>query len=596
MSNFGKFDLKVLLTSKKVKLSMKLKSKYNKYKMTSKANKTVRAFEIKNIKNQKLNNSESTSKPLVSPETKHKLNVYSTTHFKNVTVKLGAFFNRRTQVMKANTFVALRNSMIMKNRVIDGVEYAHIEIENHYISRFIEKVKKFNNRETERQVAIVALSALLVFVTVESTFLKENAIEVYANDTLVGIVEKDPTLDAKIMIDDVINIASEEVGSDVTLYNGDINSMKIDLKPTHADAEEMVAYSDIIQSLSTVNEVKVEAYEIKINGESIGFASDLDAYNRALETYVNQFKSNKDGVEVTNIQVQDEIVLTKSPTYEYNVLTEEQMIAKFSESVVGQREHEVIAGDTIWQIAFDNGLTEQELLSLNPEVAKTGEIYPGDTVNLIKSTPRVSVTMTEVHTFTDIAYRDVEEVKNDKEYVSYKKVINEGSDGKSIFTIELKMVNGQEVKRTTLNEEILVAPVTKVIEVGTINTPAKKSSGIFITPTKGRRSDNFAARGGTHKGIDIAVPAGTPIHAADGGVVKFAGWYAAYGNLVIIDHENGYQTYYGHNSKLYVSAGDRVYQGETIAGAGSTGRSTGNHCHFEIRINGVPVNPDKYLK
>ena len=80
------------------------------------------------------------------------------------------------------------------------------------------------------------------------------------------------------------------------------------------------------------------------------------------------------------------------------------------------------------------------------------------------------------------------------------------------------------------------------------------------------------------------------------GTVTFAGYKGSYGYLVIIRHDNGTQTYYGHNSKLLVSAGQKVYKGQQIAKAGSTGRSTGTHCHFEVRINGKAVNPLNYLK
>ena len=83
--------------------------------------------------------------------------------------------------------------------------------------------------------------------------------------------------------------------------------------------------------------------------------------------------------------------------------------------------------------------------------------------------------------------------------------------------------------------------------------------------------------------------------AADGGTVTYAGYRGSYGNLVIITHDNGTQTYYGHNSSLTVSVGDKVYKGQQVARAGSTGRSTGVHCHFEVRINGTSVNPLSYL-
>ena len=98
-----------------------------------------------------------------------------------------------------------------------------------------------------------------------------------------------------------------------------------------------------------------------------------------------------------------------------------------------------------------------------------------------------------------------------------------------------------------------------------------------------------------HAGIDIGVDYGTPIHAADSGVVVYSGWISGYGNAVIIDHGGGISTLYGHNQSLAVSEGQSVSKGSVIADAGSTGNSTGPHCHFEVDVNGSPVNPMGYL-
>jgi murein DD-endopeptidase MepM/ murein hydrolase activator NlpD len=98
-----------------------------------------------------------------------------------------------------------------------------------------------------------------------------------------------------------------------------------------------------------------------------------------------------------------------------------------------------------------------------------------------------------------------------------------------------------------------------------------------------------------HTGIDIAVPSGTPIRAAGDGVVYSAGWKGSYGNAVIIDHGSGIMTLYGHNSGFAVSTGQTVKRGQVIAYAGSTGNSTGPHCHFEVRVNGTPQNPRAWL-
>jgi murein DD-endopeptidase MepM/ murein hydrolase activator NlpD len=122
------------------------------------------------------------------------------------------------------------------------------------------------------------------------------------------------------------------------------------------------------------------------------------------------------------------------------------------------------------------------------------------------------------------------------------------------------------------------------------------SSQGFIWPASGTITSGFGPRWGRmHEGIDIAGGSGSPIHAAASGTVIVAGWSGGYGNLVVIDHGGGISTAYGHNSSLAVSVGQQVSQGQTIAGMGTTGHSTGVHCHFEVRVNGGAVDPMGYL-
>ncbi|MBC7100009.1 M23 family metallopeptidase, partial [Candidatus Bipolaricaulota bacterium] len=124
----------------------------------------------------------------------------------------------------------------------------------------------------------------------------------------------------------------------------------------------------------------------------------------------------------------------------------------------------------------------------------------------------------------------------------------------------------------------------------------------FTWPVRGTISSSFGPRihpiygvPSFHTGIDIAVPEGTPVRAAAGGTVTFSGWQEGFGLLVVIDHENGYETYYGHLSRLLVAPGQSVSAGETIALSGNTGLSTGPHLHFEVRYLGTPVDPRPLL-
>ena len=137
----------------------------------------------------------------------------------------------------------------------------------------------------------------------------------------------------------------------------------------------------------------------------------------------------------------------------------------------------------------------------------------------------------------------------------------------------------------------------KIREEKTINgiclacVPVKSG---YISSRFGSRE---SIRNHVHKGIDIAAPAGTTIKAAGSGIIKSAGYNeGGYGNLIIIDHGNGVQTYYGHCSSINVTTGQRVREGEKIGAVGSTGNSTGNHLHFEVRLNGEQINPEIYAK
>ncbi len=109
------------------------------------------------------------------------------------------------------------------------------------------------------------------------------------------------------------------------------------------------------------------------------------------------------------------------------------------------------------------------------------------------------------------------------------------------------------------------------------------------------RTNPISGRREQHQGLDIPAPYGTPIVAAEGGIVITSGWVGGYGNTIMINHGGGLVTLYGHNSSLKVSKGDYVQKGQTVALCGSTGMSTGNHCHFEVRLNGSHTNPNPYL-
>lgn len=192
-------------------------------------------------------------------------------------------------------------------------------------------------------------------------------------------------------------------------------------------------------------------------------------------------------------------------------------------------------------------------------------------------------------------------------YEEAEKVVTELKDKNSMnkddisyllkYETEAKEFTGTEEAVANLYVEKPVVKQNRAVNtkktVDYNNTPLELA---LIKPIEGIITSRFGNRSrGLHTGLDIATSGGTPIKVAASGVVTYAGYKGSYGNLVVVNHGNGIETYYAHCRSIYVNAGDSVSQGTVIAGVGTTGNSTGNHLHLEIRVNGVAKNPQNYL-
>lgn len=339
------------------------------------------------------------------------------------------------------------------------------------------------------------------------------------------------------------------------------------------------------------------AYCLYVDGERIG----ATPYKGALEQLLEQMQlsaTNEGTISVSfaeNVEVKEEYVATDS-LMNLGFLAETLYSTKTAEVT-----YTVAKGDTWSEIAEDHGLTSKELLALNPGY-DMDKLQIGEILTMSASVPYLTMTVVQQEKYVDSVAFDVEYTDSPDIYVGDYRVTSPGQYGAADTVANVTYVNGEETERTVLSSVTLRQPVTEHRLQGTKPKPITAASGTFRWPTTGRISSRFGGRsspGGVgstnHKGIDIAVPYRTPIYAADGGTVTYAGWMGGYGYLVQIDHGNGYVTRYGHNSSLTVSVGQKVYKGQQIARAGSTGNSTGNHCHFEVRYNGVARNPLNYL-
>ena len=171
-------------------------------------------------------------------------------------------------------------------------------------------------------------------------------------------------------------------------------------------------------------------------------------------------------------------------------------------------------------------------------------------------------------------------------------------EAKAVINTKLKEIKkADEIKIAKAKAAAAASKVTKVAKVTNVSGvkfTVRPVSGT-ITSRFGYRSSPGGVGSTNHKGLDIAAPNGTSIYAAAGGTVEFSGYKGSLGKLVIINHGNGVKTYYAHCSRLKVSAGQTVKAGTNIAAVGKTGTATGYHLHFEVRVNGTSVNPQKYL-
>lgn len=246
-------------------------------------------------------------------------------------------------------------------------------------------------------------------------------------------------------------------------------------------------------------------------------------------------------------------------------------------------------GDTIGGIASKFGISINTILWANGLTARS-YIRPGDTLKILP----VSGLTHKVVKGDTIGKIATKYQAKAEDIISTNNLQENGAD--IVIGEELIIPGG--VKPATYTSSATsnnsYKPLTNVTAPApSVETPA--GSG-YLWPAGVRRITQYY--GWRHTGLDIGGPVGTPLYASKAGTVKVSqcGWNGGYGCYIILDHGGGVQTLYGHASQLYVSVGDQVSQGQTIAAMGSTGRSTGPHIHFEVRINGARLNPLKYIR
>lgn len=287
--------------------------------------------------------------------------------------------------------------------------------------------------------------------------------------------------------------------------------------------------------------------EVTIDGEAVGYIADKDKFETKINEIINKDEEAKLFTTIENMPEYSLKFVDKSEQ-----TNEEVILAKLEDS--SETTYKLYA------VTLD-GEEKAVLASLEEAekiVDEMTEKYEDD-IDLDIGITDVITTNKEDGSTVKVASADIDEEIENK-----------------VEEIEAEIEEQKEIESHTVQGVYLeVTPVSGVITSRFGNRESIRTSG--------------------HTGLDIAAPYGTPIKAAADGTVTFAGYSGGYGYVVKMDNGNGVETYYGHCSKLYVSTGEKIKAGETIAAVGSTGNSTGNHLHFEVRADGSVVNPQNYL-
>ena len=453
-------------------------------------------------------------------------------------------------------------------------------------------VCEFHDAATDRRamhpLSFLGISAVLgAALTVGVLYSSSYAVTVDGQD--VGVVADQSVVDTAM--ENVEKQGRAILGSDYQVAGEVDYSFKLSLKTDLSGEDEIEDY--FYGQLSELSD-ELRKYEVVISGRPMGVVEDEAAFRTMLADlklkYNNEHTVSAEFLDTIDVQ------------YVYDaeeVLSIDQMRAVLEANTTGDTTYTVAQGDTFNGIAYANDMSVSDLKALNPKV-QIDRLMIGDVLNVKEQIPALSIQTVDHVEYTE-PIPCPEEVREDASmFKGESKIQSEGVPGESLVTADVTYVNGVEESRNIVSTVTQKEPTPTVKIVGTKEKPKTASTGQLGWPVRGRITSYFGRRhifGKTsfHSGLDIAAPMGTPIHAADGGKVTFAGKKGSYGNLVIITHDNGMQTYYGHNSSLLVSAGQRVHKGQVIAKCGSTGRSTGPHCHFEVRLHGKAVNPLNYL-
>lgn len=450
---------------------------------------------------------------------------------------------------------------------------------------------KLNENNGIKKIVVVSMVVVIASMTLGVYKIREiqtRGYIVYYGGKQVGIVREK---------EEVSNLLENLKESLSDIYNCDVVlNEELKFEETHAKDQFITTVDEIENNIKSQLDFSISGYALVVNGQEVGYSKSKEELEQLLnslkEPYTEQKEENNKILEVSFLEDVN-IVEKEFPLNKLSQMDElKNRILSGGEEV---QTHIVEVGESLWTIAKMYGVSADDLIEANSD-KDPQRLQIGDEIKLTISKPMLTVvTVEEVEYTAEVDY-DVKVEYDSSMYKTQSKVKVKGQKGQNRYLTKVTKHNGKIVDKQVLKEEVVKKPVNELVVKGTKELPKAVATGAFTLPTRGSLSSRYGMRGGRmHKGVDIAASVGTPIYAADGGKVVFAGWKGSYGYLVEINHGNGYVTRYAHCSSINVKVGDRVVKGQLIARVGATGNATGPHLHFEVLRNGVHVNPAGYI-
>lgn len=385
---------------------------------------------------------------------------------------------------------------------------------------------------------------------------------------------------------------SEKTEAEIAADDKAIVLEKVDLK-----ARDVALLNDrqLKEALLAADLFKADAWAVNINGANVAAVLTEAEANSILDGVKRHYQSG--GSELVSAGFKEGVTVTKAAVNTAEVMKPEDAVNLILTGTKEPKVYTVQQGDTLWDIAAANGMSPEELQDANPGF-DPNRLKIGQQLNLFLTKPYVTVQTKEIVSATEkINFGTVYELTNTL-YKGEVKVKTPGIYGAREIKTELIKENGVVVASAQLDSVVTAEPQDQVALKGTKSIATFTGTGSLSSPVAHIEISSAYGvnRGSTrHQGVDFRNPKGTPILAADDGVVVSVTSNGSYGKTVRLSHGNGLETLYAHCNTILVSTGQVVKKGEQIATVGATGNATGYHLHFEVRKNGVPQNPMNYL-